>query len=730
MAVIVLAALWPRPGTAGLVELARAGRWETILGVARARSRQLPLRPDEALVVAAAAHRLGERDLLLDALARAADDSGELGAVARVELGELVVGEQPERAADLMQSVLSSGGTPRVRDAALAVVEAAAPRLDEARRAELRRAGSLLPTTSRRRLELALAVPGDPRTPRRLRRLLEAETGDRTALEATTRLLATGMLDTHTLWPAAQALYRHALYSSAIPVLEAVERRRPVGAPRWRVAFLRGRCAFRVDRWEEAAAWYRRALTRCRRRSDRADLEVHLARALELGGDLDGALRAARRARSARDSDGRRLFQLRLLLRLHRADEAERVQAGVRHRDDRDRGEVLLALDDLRQARAGSARRRLEGVCDPAWRGPARVLAAELALAGDDPKGAVRLLEEAAGVELDDFWSARARALAAALPAPLLETWRARVLREMAVASGAAVDELKARWARLEPALRRLPSRAVDAAAGVQPGSPAFPPGLAQNLWRLGLREEAARWDPDGFPANDAALWSAARLLELGETRRAIRLAESARGRGWPGYPGAALPPELQRLLYPLPESWRTAVQELAGDRGVPWQLLAGLVREESRWDATALSRVGARGLTQLMPATASLATASVGQPAPDPEDLFRPTVALRLGSIELSRLLAGFGRRWAPAVAAYNAGEAQTRLWLAECGPGCTDERFLLTVSFSATRGYAARVLASAAMYALVEPGPVTERSGSLPASPAPAPASPRSPG
>ncbi len=716
--------LCPGSGVAGVTDLARAGRWGTIVNLARARDGQLPLRPDEALVVAAAARRVGNEELRRLALTRAAAAPGELGAVARVELAQLVVSREPELAADLVEPVLSPSSPPRLLEASMEVVERAAPALGASRRAALRRTGRRLHSRERRRLELALAVPDDRHSAYRLRRLLEEKTTDGVALTAVTRLLAAGALDDRTLWPAAQALYRHALYGSAVPVLEALEHHRPSGVPRWRVAFLRGRCAFRLDRWAEAASWYRRALSRCHDRTHRAELRIHLARTLELSGDLDAALQATVRARTARDSDGRRLFELRLLLRLERPGEAESLLRSVRRREERDRGVVLLALDDLRQGRAPDARRRLEAVRRRPWRGPARVMAAKLALAAGAPDEAAKLLQEAAAERLSGFWSDRARALAGALPEPLLAGLRARLADELAAARGAAADDRRARWARIEPEPSRIPPGPRPADAGLR-AAPEPPSGLAGQLWELGLEAEAARWDPEGFPEGAGALWSATRLHDLGETRLAIRLAETGRTRSWPEMPATALPPDVQRRLYPLPAGLAPALRDLAADRGLPWPLLAGLVREESRWDAGALSRVGARGLTQLMPSTAALVAASVGQPAPDPEDLFQPQVALRLGSIELGRLLSAFGGRWAPAVAAYNAGEAQSRLWLDECGAGCSDERFLLTVSFDATRAYTEHVLESAAMYARVESADITARSGSPPAAPSPAPAS-----
>jgi soluble lytic murein transglycosylase len=141
-------------------------------------------------------------------------------------------------------------------------------------------------------------------------------------------------------------------------------------------------------------------------------------------------------------------------------------------------------------------------------------------------------------------------------------------------------------------------------------------------------------------------------------------------------------------------------VREAAATGAVHWSLLAGVAREESRWDPEALSAVGARGLVQLMPSTAIAVAASSGLPEPSADDLFDPSLNLGLGARELGRLIETFEGRWAPAVAAYNAGEVQARMWLDQCGPECTNALYLLNISFGSTRAYTAGVLSAAVSY------------------------------
>jgi len=82
---------------------------------------------------------------------------------------------------------------------------------------------------------------------------------------------------------------------------------------------------------------------------------------------------------------------------------------------------------------------------------------------------------------------------------------------------------------------------------------------------------------------------------------------------------------------------------------GVDSRLVKAIVKAESDFDASAVSRRGARGLMQLMPETATV----VGV-----RDIHDPRDNIEGGIRHLSRLLKMFGAKVHLAVAAYNAGE------------------------------------------------------------------------
>jgi soluble lytic murein transglycosylase-like protein len=688
----------------GLETMAAAGRWQQLLDAARLRQRQLPLRPDEALLAAAAAGRVGDGEGQRRFLAEVVG-GGDLDQVARAELGLLVADGDPGEALDLVLPLLRRADTPQLAAAAVTVAVRALERgLPRARRTEVEKVRSMVPRSERRRLELALALCDGTQRERRLSRILQHSMADLPALDAARALLAgASTLSPRDRWRVAETLYRHAMYEEAIPLLEDLSSLGQGAVPAWEVAFTRGRCAFRRDRWPDAVAWYARAIPLAPGRESRAKLEVHLARALELAGDIEGATEAARRAVVLRSSDERRLFLARLRLRRGELDLARLGVSRVGGWSARERGQLLLALDELGRGEPGAAGRRLAAVRHRRWLALAAVLQARIAAAAGRWDEVVTVLEGAAWA-MDPYWSLAARRVMAAMPAERLSGWREAWKEELAQAEGRSRRRVLRRAALLE--VDPVSLEALRAEIGRESGleghgaEPTFATGLAARLWQLGLVDEAVRWDPRGLPRQDAAAlaWTAGVHLAHGNAERAIRDGDTAWRMAGADLPLRGHPRSIQRLLHPLPEARLLVRTAAASD--VPWALVAAVVREESRWDAGAVSSVGARGLMQLMPSTAAAVAGRLGQGPPSAADLFRPAVALRLGAAELGRLLAVFDGRAAAAVAAYNAGEAQARQWLESCGPDCDEGRYLATITFSATRGYTASVLAAAATY------------------------------
>ena len=140
------------------------------------------------------------------------------------------------------------------------------------------------------------------------------------------------------------------------------------------------------------------------------------------------------------------------------------------------------------------------------------------------------------------------------------------------------------------------------------------------------------------------------------------------------------------------------AVEGEASEFGVDMLLFAALVRQESVFDAEALSPAGARGLAQLLPETAALTARSLDVTF-YPEWITVPDLNLHLGAAHLAQLLKRFGQRVEAAVAAYNAGLTPVRRWLAR--PEAEDpDQFIELIPYPETRSYVRAVLRNRELY------------------------------
>lgn len=134
--------------------------------------------------------------------------------------------------------------------------------------------------------------------------------------------------------------------------------------------------------------------------------------------------------------------------------------------------------------------------------------------------------------------------------------------------------------------------------------------------------------------------------------------------------------------------------------------LVLAIGRQESGFDATAVSRADARGVMQLRPDTAREVARSVGMPFSAGRLTGDPAYNLALGEAFLNRLLDRFGGSYILATAAYNAGPARVNQWLDTLG----DPRsrtvdpvdWIESIPFSETRNYVERVLENLQVYRL----------------------------
>ncbi|WP_206239720.1 lytic transglycosylase domain-containing protein [Novosphingobium terrae] len=156
---------------------------------------------------------------------------------------------------------------------------------------------------------------------------------------------------------------------------------------------------------------------------------------------------------------------------------------------------------------------------------------------------------------------------------------------------------------------------------------------------------------------------------------------------------------------------------------GANWTIDHAITRQESQFSQYAISRTGARGLMQLMPATAADQARKLGI-AYSPSTLSSdPQANLQLGDAYFARVLAGFNGSYPLAIAAYNAGGGNVRKWIAARGDprgGSTDNwvDWIEKIPFSETRGYVQHVLENAVVYEAMNPSRAKISRGSTPLS------------
>ncbi len=130
--------------------------------------------------------------------------------------------------------------------------------------------------------------------------------------------------------------------------------------------------------------------------------------------------------------------------------------------------------------------------------------------------------------------------------------------------------------------------------------------------------------------------------------------------------------------------------------------IVLALMRQESSFDAQAVSPSGARGLMQLMPATAQAVSRQTGQSSTLAALTDDPQLNMRLGTAYLATVEAQFGAL-PLAFAAYNAGPNRVSEWIAVNGDPRTGGDMLdwiELIPFNETRNYVQRVLENAVVY------------------------------
>ena len=162
------------------------------------------------------------------------------------------------------------------------------------------------------------------------------------------------------------------------------------------------------------------------------------------------------------------------------------------------------------------------------------------------------------------------------------------------------------------------------------------------------------------------------------------------------------VPPSVWKVLFPLP--YESILRREAGRNDFDPMFAAGLIRQESTFQADIVSHANAIGLMQILPKTGRI-LAKQRKVKYSNASLFDPNINIELGMLYISDLTRATG---GPeyAAAAYNAGEDRIALWKSE---RTWDEvpELVESIPFTETREYVQIVVRNAEMYRLLYPEP-----------------------
>jgi peptidoglycan lytic transglycosylase len=147
-----------------------------------------------------------------------------------------------------------------------------------------------------------------------------------------------------------------------------------------------------------------------------------------------------------------------------------------------------------------------------------------------------------------------------------------------------------------------------------------------------------------------------------------------------------------------------SAIPSSAQTGSVEKPMVYAIARQESAFNPAAVSSAGARGLLQLMPATAQSMAKAVGLPYSQSRLTTDPAYNAALGAAFLSKLHASFGGSFVMTFAAYNAGPSRVQQWVAKYGdprdPDTDVVNWIERIPFTETRNYVQRTMENLQVY------------------------------
>jgi soluble lytic murein transglycosylase len=199
--------------------------------------------------------------------------------------------------------------------------------------------------------------------------------------------------------------------------------------------------------------------------------------------------------------------------------------------------------------------------------------------------------------------------------------------------------------------------------------------------------------------------WGALAQAEIytsyGEVTRALQSMKRS-GISFFTLPLEQVPAIYWQLMFPQPY-WKELVADSGANSLDPY-LVASLIRQESEFNAGAISPANAYGLMQLLPSVGKSLAKKHGLKGFSTSQLLDPTINLELGTIYLKQAIDRYGGQIEYALAAYNAGDTPVRQWLASNDYKDVPE-FVESIPYTETREYVQAILRNRELYRALYP-------------------------
>jgi len=187
------------------------------------------------------------------------------------------------------------------------------------------------------------------------------------------------------------------------------------------------------------------------------------------------------------------------------------------------------------------------------------------------------------------------------------------------------------------------------------------------------------------------------------DTDQLLVAAQVAQREHW--YPQAVLAMAAARYWDDIgirfPRPYRQTFEKQAQTVDLPLTLLFAISRQESAFAADVTSPAGARGLMQLMPATAKQTARRHNIRYKSRQQLFDPEKNISLGSRYFKDMMLRFGDNRILSIASYNAGPHRVTSWRKKTEGKLPYDVWIETIPYSETRQYVQNVLAYALIFA-----------------------------